>query len=152
MRSIALQPWFDSSIKHEFRRRDFAPQPAVDSVLLRLRLRDHPLLGWEDRDQFQRVVEAGFSAWQPTIGRAVQKLLPREAAHHIQRRIGRTLATKPSHSTIENWLALYAVLVDLDDDRTWAALRTASGRLRQQQASLDRPQRTGVSRKRRGRG
>lgn len=44
MLSMAMKPWFEQSIEHEFQRRDFRPQPSVDSVLLRLRLREHPLL------------------------------------------------------------------------------------------------------------
>jgi 23S rRNA (adenine-N6)-dimethyltransferase len=149
--AIAMKPWFEITIEHEFRRRDFIPRPLVDSVLLRLLLREHPLLPWEHRGQFRQLVEAGFSAWQPTVWQAIRTLLPRDVADRVHRQLGNILHLKPSQSTITEWTDLYAILVDLNDDRVWAALRAASERLHQQQAQLDRPERTGVSRGRRRR-
>jgi 23S rRNA (adenine-N6)-dimethyltransferase len=146
MLSMSMQPWFHTVIEHVFRRQDFTPRPSVDSVLFRLQLRENPLLPWEARCQFRQLVEAGFSAWQPTVRQAMRTLLPRAAASNVDRRLGARLCVKPSQSTISEWIDLYTVLADLDDDRVWCAFRSASERLRKQQAQLDRPQRTGISR------
>ena len=46
--SALLHPWFDATICHQFKRRDFRPAPQVESVLLRLRKRGPPLLSRAD--------------------------------------------------------------------------------------------------------
>lgn len=151
MMSISMKPWFDVTIEHEFRRRDFVPQPSVDSMLLRIQRRDTPAVPWQDRERFVHLVEAVFSAWQPTVEQAVFKLLPKRAAGDIRRQLGRSLAQRPSTARLEDWIALYEVLDALDDDRIWNACLSASARLRQQQATVDRPTRTRVHASRRGR-
>ncbi|HYH12675.1 MAG TPA: rRNA adenine N(6)-methyltransferase family protein, partial [Thermomicrobiales bacterium] len=76
MVSTCLKPWFTVAIAHHFRRRDFVPQPSVDSVLLHIAKRDEPLVPWDERERFCRLVEAIYSAWQPTVAQALRKLLP----------------------------------------------------------------------------
>jgi 23S rRNA (adenine-N6)-dimethyltransferase len=144
MLSVSMKPWFVFSIEHEFRRSDFVPRPAVDSVLLRIALRDDPAVAWEGRGRFGQLVEAVFSAWQPTMGQALRTLLPKPAMNEINRNLGRSLGVRPSASTIEQWVALYRVLADVDDERIWAACAAASARLRHQQDQLERPTRTRV--------
>jgi 23S rRNA (adenine-N6)-dimethyltransferase len=142
MLSVSMKPWFAFSIEHEFQRRDFVPRPAVDSVLFRIAQRDDPALTRGDRERFRHLVEAVFSAWQPTIEQALRKLLPKPAMHEVHRQLGRSLGVRPSASTIEQWIALYQVLDGLDDDRVWAACASASARLHQQQTRIERPART----------
>lgn len=151
MLSISLKPWFDLTIEHTFRRRDFTPQPSVDSVLLRLEYRDVPAIPRHDRGCFVHLVEAIFSAWQPTIEAAVQKLLPNSVAIRVCRELGRSLASRPSAATLEDWTALFNVLMAIDDERVWKHCASASARLHELQAKVDKTTRTRVhaSRKRR---
>lgn len=149
MISISMKPWFDVTIEHEFRRRDFVPQPSVESVLMRLRRRDTPVISWRDRERFVHLVEATFSAWQPTIEQAAFRLLPNSVAREVRRRLGSSLALRPSAASIHEWIALHEVLDALGDDRVWSICASASDRLRQQQKQLDRPKRTRVHASRR---
>ena len=59
-----LHPWFHVSIEHAFRRTDFRPVPAVESVLLRLRLRAKPLVPPSQRDRYLDLVVAIFTRRQ----------------------------------------------------------------------------------------
>jgi len=149
MMSISMKPWFDVTIEHEFRRRDFVPRPSVESVLMRLRRRDTPAISWRDRERFVHLVEATFSAWQPTIEQAVFRLLPNSVAREVRRRLGSSLALRPSAASIHEWIDLHEVLDALGDDRVWSICASASDRLRQQQKQLDRPKRTRVPASRR---
>lgn len=144
MISVGMAPWFALDIAHVFRRRDFVPQPAVESVLLRITRRPEPMLPWAARVRFGSLVEAVFTAWQPTIEQALRALCPKPVAAEVRRRLGRDLAVRPLASTVEQWVALYRMLEEVDDDRVWSACAAASARLRQQQSRLDRPQRTRV--------
>lgn len=147
MVSTCMKPWFEMSIVHRFRRRDFVPRPSVDSVLLRISRREPPLIPWDEREQFRRVVEAIYSAWQPTVVRALRRLLPRDIATDVTARSEVSLAVRPAQLPIEGWIAVYEVLSGCDDDRAWASIDLASGRLRRQQEELRRPTRTGGSRR-----
>lgn len=151
MMSVNMKPWFDLTVEHEFRRRDFIPQPSVDSVLLRLKRREAPAIPWQGRERFMYLVEAIFSAWQPTIEQAVHKLLPKTSTREVRRKLGGALALRPSAATMSEWIALYEVLDTLDDDQIWRICASASARLRQHQQKLDRPQQTRVHTPRRKR-
>ncbi len=148
MVAIALAPWFDISIEHRFQRRDFQPAPRVESVLLRLRRRPAPLLDPADRDRFVALVEAGFTAWQPTVREALSRQLPRNAATHITSLPGLELGQQPSATDVALWVAVYKSLAERDDPLVWKALGKASDQLRRQQASIDRRTQTAVGRKR----
>ena len=144
MVSIGLAPWFAVDIVYTFRRRDFVPQPAVESVLLRIARRPDPLIDWEERERFRDVVEAVFTAWQPTIEHALGTHCPKRIVAELRRRLGASLAVRPSAAAVGLWVALYGVLVELDDARVWRSCAAAAARLRQQQARIDRPTRTRV--------
>lgn len=145
MLSVRLKPWFDVSIEYAFRRRDFSPRPTVDSVLLHIAKRDVPLLRWDKRDRFGHLVEAIFSAWQPTAEQALRKLLPKSRAVHALRNVNGTLAVRPSDVSAETWLELFRALDDERYAESWKLLASASAKLRVQQATLQRPTRTRVS-------
>lgn len=144
MLSTGLAPWFAIGVVHGFRRRDFVPQPAVESVLLRIAQRPDPPIPWAERERFRTVVEAIFTAWQPTIGEALRSLCPKPVGAELRRQLGLALAGRPSEATQDQWVTLYGALAELDDARVWRACAAASARLREQQANLDRPTRTRV--------
>lgn len=152
MVALTLAPWFEASIEHRFQRRDFQPAPRVDSVLLRLLRRDIPLIEPGHRERFTHLVEAMFSAWQPTIEKALNARLPRRAAKAVTGLPGLDVARRPSQVELETWIDMYQALDERNDDRVWEELRKASEELRQQQAALDRPTRTPARRRRTGSG
>lgn len=44
MQAMLLKPFFDLEVAYEFRRWDFVPRPNVDSVLLKIKRRENPLI------------------------------------------------------------------------------------------------------------
>lgn len=140
--SVNLYPWFAVLIEHTFRRRDFTPQPSVESVLMRLRFREQPLISWNERERFQEMTAAIFSAWQPTMAQALRKLLPRDIASITLKQMKGDLSVRSSGADPDRWVELYTVLRNIDDERAWQSLHEASERLRKQQETLDRPTRT----------
>lgn len=142
MLSITSEPWFDISIEHVFRRSDFSPRPSVDSVLMRMSKRPDPLLAWDKRDRFEHLVEAAFSAWQPTVEHALRILLPHGIQRSVLRQVGGSLSRRPSELYVDTWLEVFHELERHDDAATWRSLAQASAKLRSQQVRLERPTRT----------
>ena len=56
-----VAPRFTTKIRYVLRRTDFQPAPAVDTVLVELRLRDEPLLPTTDLPRYREFVDKCFS-------------------------------------------------------------------------------------------
>lgn len=57
--TVESWPWFDWRLGDRIGRHAFRPVPSVDSAILRIQRRPHPLVG--SRRDWQRLVELGFS-------------------------------------------------------------------------------------------
>jgi len=143
--SLQRKPWFALSVEHTFRRADFRPAPAVDSVLLRIERRRQPLVPIIQRARFEDFVVALFTAWKPTVLQAVRGVFPKGVASVLERSVGRSLDRRPSEVELEGWIAAFAALVKLDDRRAWTAIEGAAARLEEEQAGLARRHRTSVA-------
>lgn len=89
-----LAPWFSARIRRPLRRTDFTPPPAVDTVLLELRLRPEPLLSNSDRQHYHQFVERCF---------AEQKFFARQPREQA----GISSEKKPSELDEQQWVALF---------------------------------------------
>lgn len=91
-----LGPWFSVRIRKPLRKTDFTPPPAVDTVLLEVKLREESLLRKELAKDYRAFIRRAF---------AEQKYfatLPREKA-------GISSELRPSQLALEQWLRLYSV-------------------------------------------
>jgi 23S rRNA (adenine-N6)-dimethyltransferase len=89
-----LAPLFEARIRKPLRKTDFTPPPAVDTVLLELKLRETPLLAPEKMADYRSFVGRSF---------AEQKFF--QAAP--RQRAGISVEKIPSQLIIKEWLALY---------------------------------------------
>ncbi len=144
MRAQQLAPFFDVEILHSFRSQDFSPSPGVECVLMRISQKQHPDLPLETSRKFGQLVEAVYSAWQPTLEKAIKSALPRLAAQSViaDRMVRRVLASQPSQVSPEVWLRIFELLLERDDDRVWQELGDQHARLESNRSQLDRPTRS----------
>jgi 16S rRNA A1518/A1519 N6-dimethyltransferase RsmA/KsgA/DIM1 with predicted DNA glycosylase/AP lyase activity len=139
-----LYPWFAASITHRFRPTDFRPVPRVESVLLRLHRRDHPLVRAEDTQFFRDFVSYAFTASHPTIRATLHSCAGRSLAKHIMRSERLEPTATPSTVPGTLWLLLFEHLKDAGGVRTTRMVAGAEQRLRCQQSSLQKMHRTRV--------
>jgi 23S rRNA (adenine-N6)-dimethyltransferase len=142
-----LHPWFDVSVVYRFQPTDFAPPPAVETVLMRMRKRGPPLIEQRNRELYRDLVVYLFTAWQPTIGHALEKALGRPTVQRIERRAAATaLGAPPSHLTPERWTELFTCC-----QVAWPRIRTqlagTEARLRKEQTFLTKSHRTRSTRR-----
>ncbi len=142
---VRLRPWFVPSIVHEFRRTDFRPAPAVDSVLLGIERRGQPLLPPNQRERFDDFVVTLFTAWKPTVRQAAQGTFPTDVVKRLDRAVGRALDQRPSQIGLNAWIDAFGALADLDDPRAWRAIDGASEKLEREQSGLTKRSRTSVA-------
>lgn len=95
--SAQIGPWFTARIRKPLRKTDFTPPPAVDTVLLEVKLREDPLLDKNKAPQYRDFIAHCFSE---------QKFfssLNRAAVNISSEKI-------PSQLSQDEWLRLFATL------------------------------------------
>lgn len=93
--SVLHKPFFELSIIYRFRRDDFRPKPLVESVMLRAKKREKPLLQPAEMLAFKVFIKQGFGGGR----RLKQNLAPYF--------IGFLPNSRPSDLTLEQWLELF---------------------------------------------
>ena len=87
----------------------FEPEPAVDSAVLRLRRRSHPIVAvGDDREPFHRVVQAGFRQRRKQVhnGLGRELGLDRETVTAALDGCGVTPDRRPQTLSVEEWACL----------------------------------------------
>lgn len=91
---ITVASRYDARIRRPLKRTDFTPPPAVDTILLELKLRETPLVDDAHYLRFCKFVERGFrdAAFFAKLPRQEREISPER---------------KPSELTPEQWVELY---------------------------------------------
>ncbi len=143
--AIRIAPWFEASIAHRFRRSDFRPAPAVESVLLRLERRPAPLVPDDRRERYEAFVTAAFGAWQPSVGAALHRLLPSRAAAEVALALPGSMRKRPAEVLPVEWVAMFSLLADRDDSKVWTAIERATRKQERIQAGSEKRHRTSAT-------
>lgn len=146
LRTILLKPWFEMTIVHHFKRRDFIPAPRIDVVMLRLRKRGPPLVHSADRQHFRGFVTHIFTAWQPALESTLKSLFSRQQLKYIRRELDIELDVTPTSLPFEQWLNLFEYFKTAGNKQAWQAILGSEKRLIQQQNELQKIHRTRRSR------
>lgn len=89
-----IGPLVAARIRKPLRKTDFTPPPAVDTVLLELKLRDEPLIANEDLHSYRAFIARCFS--EQKFFASLKKPFSAEL--------------RPSQLTLEQWVTLYATM------------------------------------------
>jgi 23S rRNA (adenine-N6)-dimethyltransferase len=143
--SLKLMPLFDLSIEHTFRRTDFRPTPAVDSVLLRIHKRTNSLVSDPEIDRFHDFVTAVFTAWKPNLREALQNVLPVEVVKDLDHALTEWLLAKPGDVPAHVWITAFQHLARPGIESHWRKIDGASHRLAHQQGTLKKDHRSRTS-------
>jgi len=104
--SLLTKPRFTLSIVRMFRRSDFSPAPSVDSVLLRIRRREKPLLAAKSRRSYERFVRATFRHGGDLRG-ALRPYLTSRQIRRLERDVGFSRGDRPPALRFEQWLVVF---------------------------------------------
>jgi 23S rRNA (adenine-N6)-dimethyltransferase len=107
--SLLAKPRFTLSILRTFRRSDFVPPPSVDSVLLRIRRRETPLVAAPSRRRYERFVRATFGHGGDMHG-ALRPYITSRQIQRLEREAGFSRRGRPSAVRFEQWLVVFRFL------------------------------------------
>ena len=105
--SLLIKPWFSLAIVRRFQRTDFEPVPGVDSVLLRIRRRDRPLVSSGDPRLYRAFVRYGFSRWRANLRQNFKEVFTATQWKRLARNLGFHIRAQPSDLRFEQWLGIF---------------------------------------------
>jgi len=108
--SVLLKPWFELAIVRRFRRRDFVPVPAVDSVLLRVTRRRRPLVDSAHAEFYRAFVRHGFGRWRANLRQNLREVFTPTQWKRLARDLGFPVRAQPTDLHFGQWLGLFEFL------------------------------------------
>ena len=107
MVSVFAKPWFEFQVSLALRRRDFAPPPRTDCVLLSARLRRQPLVPPSESQAWEQFVRQGFAPGRASVRRNLSGMLGYEQFKRTARALGLERDARPGTVSFEQWLGLW---------------------------------------------
>ena len=139
--SILLKPWFELSIFYEFKRGDFFPKPNVDTVLLKIKKIDQPLIEDEKRAFYQDFVVYTFNQFQPNIFEGLTDIFGKGTLLSLSKQLSFSPKSKPSELDFKCWLGLFNYFSNKQVNKQ-GLVRGSFARLTEQQSKLEKIHRT----------
>jgi 23S rRNA (adenine-N6)-dimethyltransferase len=105
--SVLAHPWWSLAIVRKLKRSDFRPVPAVESVLLRIERRPHPLVSGKDTGLYREFVLRGFGGGKASLRRNLNHTFTRAQWRRLAEDLGFDAGARPSELGKEQWLGLF---------------------------------------------
>ena len=109
MVSVLAKPWFEFGIGLALRKRDFAPPPRVDCVVLTARLRRQPFVREAEARAWERFVQRGFGAGRGSVRRNLAGVVGYRQFKRAGTALGIERDARPGSVSFEQWLGLWRV-------------------------------------------
>ncbi|WP_378730934.1 23S ribosomal RNA methyltransferase Erm [Nocardia brasiliensis] len=108
--TVAHWPTVATTLGARIGRHSFRPVPSVDTALLRLHRRPHPLLPHSALDDYRRVVELGFRGVGGSLASSLRTQFPARTVRAACTAAGIMLDEPVGFIHPDRWMALYRVL------------------------------------------
>ncbi|HTG48385.1 MAG TPA: rRNA adenine dimethyltransferase family protein [Actinomycetota bacterium] len=105
--TLGWRPWWDSALVRRIPRGAFAPAPAVDAGVLRVRRRPAPLLPPARRPAFVRMLAAAFALPHRPVGAAVRSAVTPAAWRRLAAERGFAVDARPPDLDVSDWVAVF---------------------------------------------
>lgn len=109
--SVLAKPWFNLEIVWRFRRSDFAPEPEVDVVLLKISKKKKPLIPFDQEPLYKGFIKFAFQSWKKDLKIGLQKIFSYEQWRRLAKENHFNIRAKPTDLTFNQWLAVFNFLL-----------------------------------------
>ena len=140
--SILIKPWFELEVVHKFKRTDFYPVPSVDTVLLRLRKRDKSLVQQTDKQLYEDFIVYAFSQWKPTLREGLRLVFTNNQYARLATNFKLPNNAVPTQLDFNQWLGLFSYFSQSVDDTRKQVVAGSAMKQSQEQAKLQKINRT----------
>lgn len=115
--AVLLKPWFDLQIFYEFKQDDFFPKPQVETVLMRIKKLEIPLIKNEDKNLYQDFVVYVFNQFKPNITEGLSKITSKQNIIRLAKEIGFSPNAKPSELNFKDWINLFNLFLNMPQEK-----------------------------------
>ncbi|MDP2861064.1 MAG: rRNA adenine dimethyltransferase family protein [bacterium] len=105
--SILVKPWFELTIVHTFFKKDFLPVPRVDIVLLRLKLRERPLVDIKNKPLFNDFFAYVFQQRESTVKEGLRDIFTNIQFSVLRKRLGFSPRATLTELSFPVWLEVF---------------------------------------------
>jgi 16S rRNA (adenine1518-N6/adenine1519-N6)-dimethyltransferase len=108
--SIFTQVLAKGKVLFEITPMAFRPPPQVDSVVVKLKVRDQPLVAMEELPKFESLTRAGFAHRRKMLRQNLKTCFTGETAEAIEQRlkaVGASPGARAEELSVEQWVELY---------------------------------------------
>ncbi len=121
--SVLAKPWFDFEITWKFRRSDFFPPPAVDTVLLKIVKRKSPLVLPQNEMLYKSFVKFAFNTWKKDLKVGLKNVFTFEQWKRLSKDNRFNIHARPTDLTFDQWLAIFNCLITRVDERKYERMK-----------------------------
>ena len=143
--SILLKPLFELSIFYEFENNDFFPKPNVDTVLLRIKKRNKPLIQHKNIESYENLITYAFNQFKPNVTKGLSDLYGKETILKLSKELGFSPKSKPSELDIKDWLGLFSYFLYKIDSKHKSIIKGSYKKQLVQQKKLNKIHRTRIN-------
>ncbi len=105
--SILTKPWFEFQIMRSFRKTDFAPEPSVNTVLLKISRRPEALVADVDKEPYFWFVRLGFNRWRKNLGKNFKEVFTYNQWRRLAHDLKFSVRAQPTDLTFHHWLGIF---------------------------------------------
>jgi 23S rRNA (adenine-N6)-dimethyltransferase len=140
--SLLLKPWFEFKIRHNFRKTDFFPPPAVDIALLQIERMEQVLVTAEYTHLYGDFLVYSFTQRTPNLRSALREIVTYTQYARLSKDLGFRPESGPTDLSIRQWLGLFDFFSQQANNERKELICGAGKRLRWQQTNSKKIRRT----------
>jgi len=108
--SCFVQYYALTKILFEIKRGSFRPEPKVDSVFLKLKLRETPAVKVEDEELFFKLIRSAFGQRRKTLRNSLESLTGKETLENFFKESGLNRNARPETLSLDNFALMSKIL------------------------------------------
>jgi 23S rRNA (adenine-N6)-dimethyltransferase len=139
--STLIRPFFDVGVLEKISKKQYYPEPAVNTVLTSFRKKIKPEVELDQRKLYNDFVVYGFNQWKPTFAEAMKGIYSNRQLD-IMLRDYNLRDLKPSELNTEQWVGAFQTFLQYVPKDKQDLIRGAEKRLRNKQSSMQKQHRT----------
>jgi 23S rRNA (adenine-N6)-dimethyltransferase len=104
--SIIHAPWYQFSIIYRFKPNDFKPVTEVETVLFKIKQRNHPLVANEEKNSYKQFVKQGYGGGR-RLKQNLSGYFSTNRLNKITQKLGISINAKPTEISLDEWIKLF---------------------------------------------
>lgn len=104
--SLLHKPWFGMNLTHHFRRSDFTPKPKVESIMIAISKRKHPLIDTAQQKPYRQFLKQAFCGGK-RLDTNLHPFFSKSQFTYLSRKLNFPYNARPTNLSFDQWRKLF---------------------------------------------